>query len=386
MSKSIDSLLKQLLDSQAEQAKALETKLSAMASEGNTYTERMKQMEENLTQAMKKVLEMDNNIKDYHKDVGGKVEALDKKYCALFNIDPSLKGVIAPQDKGITPNAGEKMEDKKEEPAVDKSEKDGESPVMEKKDEEKNDKAEEMKEPMSEKKKAQEGEEMDDEEGEDEEAKAENSLGGINKNLQTVDSKSNLKRHRERPMGKGKDDKISVTGAPAIAQETTPEAVAKEVVAKPVASEQSASASVEALNAKIEAAIQKLASLTAPKPVASEDEITSVKNALALESKAKEEAISQMKALNEKFESLMAKVSTIEKSASTVEAKAAQIVASSGVEAVAISVDQTPVVETEEDVYKKFEALTGVEQRKFYLANKATIERHASSILRAKRS
>jgi uncharacterized coiled-coil DUF342 family protein len=157
-------------------------------------------------------------------------------------------------------------------------------------------------------------------------------------------------------------------------------------VAKPVASEQSASASVEALNAKIEAAIQKLASLTAPKPVASEDEIVSVKNALALESKAKEEAISQMKALNEKFESLMAKVSTIEKSASTVEAKAAQIVASNGVEAVAISVDQTPVAETEEDVYKKFEALAGVEQRKFYLANKATIERHASSILRAKRS
>jgi hypothetical protein len=384
MSKSIDSLLKQLLDSQAEQAKALETKLSAMASEGNTYTERMKQMEENLTQAMKKVLEMDNNIKDYHKDVGGKVEALDKKYCALFNIDPSLKGVIAPPDKGITPNAGEKMEDKKEEPAMEKKE----EPAMEKK-EEKDEKAEEMKEPMSEKKKAQDTDEglIDDEEEKDEEeAKAENSIGGINKNLQTVDSKSNLKRHRERPMGKGKDDKISVTGAPAIAQETTPEAVAKEVVAKPVASEQSASASVEALNAKIEAAIQKLASLTAPKPVASEDEITSVKNALALESKAKEEAISQMKALNEKFESLMAKVSTIEKSASTVEAKAAQIVASSGVEAVAISVDQTPVAETEEDVYKKFEALTGVEQRKFYLANKATIERHASSILRAKRS
>jgi hypothetical protein len=378
MSKSIDSLLKQLLDSQAEQAKALETKLTAMASEGNTYTERMKQMEENLTQAMKKVLEMDNNIKDYHKDVGGKVEALDAKYCAMFNIDPSLKGVIAPQDKGITPNAGEKMEDKKEEPATEKKE----EPAMEKEE----DKAEEMKEPMSEKKKAQDTDEglIDDEEEED--AKAENSLGGINKNLQTVDSKSNLKRHRERPMGKGKDDKISVTGAPAIAQETTPEAVAKEVVAKPVASEQSASASVEALNAKIEAAIQKLASLTAPKPVASEDEIVSVKNALALESKAKEEAISQMKALNEKFESLMAKVSTIEKSASTVEAKAAQIVASNGVEAVAISVDQTPVAETEEDVYKKFEALAGVEQRKFYLANKATIERHASSILRAKRS
>lgn len=378
MSKSIDSLLKQLLDSQAEQAKALETKLTAMASEGNTYTERMKQMEENLTQAMKKVLEMDNNIKDYHKDVGGKVEALDAKYCAMFNIDPSLKGVIAPQDKGITPNAGEKMEDKKEEPATEKKE----EPTMEKEE----DKAEEMKEPMSEKKKAQDTDEglIDDEEEED--AKAENSLGGINKNLQTVDSKSNLKRHRERPMGKGKDDKISVTGAPAIAQETTPEAVAKEVVAKPVASEQSASASVEALNAKIEAAIQKLASLTAPKPVASEDEIVSVKNALALESKAKEEAISQMKALNEKFESLMAKVSTIEKSASTVEAKAAQIVASNGVEAVAISVDQTPVAETEEDVYKKFEALAGVEQRKFYLANKATIERHASSILRAKRS
>jgi hypothetical protein len=84
---------------------------------------------------------------------------------------------------------------------------------------------------------------------------------------------------------------------------------------------------------------------------------------------------------------LMSKVSTIEKSAKTVEEKAAQIVSNHGTEAVAISVDHVaPVAETDSDVYKKFEALAGVEQRKFYLANKQTIERHASSVLRSKRS
>ena len=46
MSKSIDNLLKQLLDSQEAQTKAFEEKFTAFAGENNTYTERMKKMEE----------------------------------------------------------------------------------------------------------------------------------------------------------------------------------------------------------------------------------------------------------------------------------------------------------------------------------------------------
>ena len=135
------------------------------------------------------------------------------------------------------------------------------------------------------------------------------------------------------------------------------------------------------------ALLVELASLSQPKPEAN-TEVDSTKATLALETKAKEEAIAHMKALNDKFEALVAKVSTMEKSASTVEQKAAQIVASAGVEAVAVSLDHADksAVQTDDEVFKQFEALKGAEQRKFYLANKAIIERHASSLLRNKRS
>lgn len=373
MSKSIDNLLKQLLDSQEAQTKAFEEKFTAFAGENNTYTERMKKMEENLTEAMKKVLEMDTNIKDYHKAMGGKVEEMEAKYCAMF--EPKKD-----EDKKDAP-ADEKKEDSKEEKSEEKP-----KPMT---------KEEEVKSEPE--KKAEDGGEMEDEESEDEgEKEAANQLGGINKN-QTVNAPMNQKRHRENPLGKPRnnasDKKLIVDGAEPSAQETTeaPQAeevvqtpVAETTVSAPVASEAPASSALEVLNSKIEAAIQKLASLTLQKPQASTEVVVS--ESVALEAKAKEEATAKYKALEERFESLMAKVSTIEKSASTVEAKAAQIVSSHGTEAVAISVDQEVVAETDSDIYKKFEALTGVEQRKFYLANKQTIERHASSILRSKRS
>lgn len=365
MSKSIDNLLKQLLDSQEAQTKAFEEKFTAFAGENNTYTERMKKMEENLTEAMKKVLEMDTNIKDYHKAMGGKVEEMEAKYCAMF--EPK------------------KDEDKKE------------SPADEKKEDAKDEKSEEKPQPMTKEdepkeapaKKAEDDMEEKEDESEEGEKEAANQLGGINKN-QTVNAPMNQKRHRENPMGKPRnnasDKKLIVDGAEPSAEEVqeAPQAeevvqtpVAEEAVPAPVASEAPAPSAVELLNAKIEAAIEKLATMTIQKPQASTE--VAVSQAVALETKA-------YKALEEKFEALMAKVGSLEKSASTVETKAAQIVAKQGTEAVAISVDQEVVAETDSDIYKKFEALTGVEQRKFYLANKPTIERHASSILRSKRS
>jgi hypothetical protein len=366
MSKSIDNLLKQLLDSQEAQTKAFEEKFTAFAGENNTYTERMKKMEENLTEAMKKVLEMDTNIKDYHKAMGGKVEEMEAKYCAMF--EPKKD-----EDKKDAP-ADEKKEDSKEEKSEEKP-----KPMT---------KEEEVKSEPE--KKAEDGGEMEDEESEDEgEKEAANQLGGINKN-QTVNAPMNQKRHRENPLGKPRnnasDKKLIVDGAEPSAQETTeaPQAeevvqtpVAETTVSAPVASEAPAPSAVEVLNSKIEAALEKLASLTISKPQASTE--VAVSQAVALETKA-------YKALEDKFEALMAKVGSLEKSASTVETKAAQIVSKQGTEAVAISVDQEVVAETDSDIYKKFEALAGVEQRKFYLANKQTIERHASSILRSKRS
>lgn len=371
MSKSIENILKQLLESQESQVKAFDEKFATFAGENNTYTERMKKMEESLTEAMKKVLEMDNNIKDYHKNTGAKVEAMEAQYAKLF-------------------------EKKDETPATKKDEKNHEDtePESVKKQEE------EMEDDEEKKKKAkadcEKDEDADDEEkkagkfptekklitdGPD--AEAANDLGGINKN-QTVLTKPNQKRHKENPMGKPKN-----------AEEVLPETQASTEATETLASSESPAsvpAAVEeviddSIDAKIEAIAKKFASLTALKPVALEEELNSTKATMAFEVKAKEEAVSKYKALEEKFEMLMSKVSTIEKSAKTVEEKAAQIVSNHGTEAVAISVDHVaPVAETDSDVYKKFEALAGVEQRKFYLANKQIIERHASSVLRSKRS
>jgi hypothetical protein len=394
MSKSIVNLLKQLLESQESQAKAFDEKFATFAGENNTYTERMRKMEESLSDAMKKVLEMDNNIKDYHKATGAKVEAMEAQYSKMF----------APKTEGV--DEDESKHEKSEPASIKKQEEEMEDDEEKKKKQVKKDKKEHLKEDeeeMKDEKKLMAKKDCDDEdeeenEGEEKEPKAKkmppeqklpvdgpdaaNDLGGINKN-QTVLAKPNQKRHKENPLGKPKN-----------AEETTPETQASEAEVEPVASAEtpaSVSAAVaevvdDSIDAKIEAIAKKFASLTATKPAALEEELNSTRATMAMEVRAKEEAVTKYKALEEKFEMLMSKVNTIEKSAKTVEEKAAQIVSNHGTEAVAISVDTAPVAETDSDIYKKFETLKGVEQRKFYLDNKQIIERHASSVLRSKRS
>lgn len=393
MSKSIDNLLKQLLDSQEAQTKAFEEKFTAFANENCSYTERMKKMEDGLTEAMKKVLEMDANIKEYHKAMGGKVEEIEKRYAEMFK----------PEDENKERKKEEADHEKNETPSIEKKEQENMKDAEKKEKDEEKSKKEHLKEDTEEfnqekknlMKKGEEPSEEDEkkhkEDADDEEKEASNQLGGINKN-QTVNAPMNQKRHRENPLGKPRspsaDKKLIVDGGEPYGKETIEEAkaeqtaevapVAEEAVTAPVASETPSQSILD----KVEAALEKLASMTSKKPVASE---VAVSEAVALETKAKEEAIAKYKALEEKFESLMAKVSTIEKSASTVETKAAQLVAKQGTEAVAISTEQEVVAETDESIYKQFEALNGVDQRKFYLANKAIIERHASNILRQKR-
>ena len=398
MSKSIDNLLKQLLDSQEAQVKAFDEKFATFAGENNTYTERMKKMEESLTEAMKKVLEMDTNIKDYHKTTGAKVEAMEAQYAKMFG----------PKTDDEDTKKDEEKHEKSEPASIKKQEEEMEDDEEKKKKQIKKDKKEHLKEDeeeMKDEKKLmakEDCEKEDEDEGEEKKAgkfpsdkklivdgpdadaaEASNDLGGINKN-QTVLAKPNQKRHKENPLGKPKN-----------AEETLPETQASTEAVETLASSESpasvpaavAEVTDDSIDAKIEAIAKKFASLAALKPVALEEELNSTRATMAFEVKAKEEAVSKYKALEEKFEMLMSKVNTIEKSAKTVEEKAAQIVSNHGTEAVAISVDHVaPVAETDSDVYKKFEALSGVEQRKFYLANKQVIERHASSVLRSKRS
>lgn len=390
MSKSIDTILKELIESQTAQTVALNEKLSTLAGDNNTYFERMKKMEEGLTEAMKKVLEMDATMKDYSKEMGKKIDEMEGKYSSLYQ----------------APEKNPDNDDESKEIKV----------VIKKDDESENDMEKETKggkfkdnggmyQGPSEAKAEYEVSNTSAPARPDQEAKAEGDMGGnmiegVNKEVVTGQPKDEeedapkMKRNRGGKNATGKNCKETneEPQAEQVIEQPKAEAVkevkAEQAVPAPVASEEpSIKATAEALNSKIEAVLQKLASVSQPKPEAN-SEVESTKAALALEVKAKEEAIAHMKALNEKFEALVAKVSTIEKSASTVEQKAAQIVASTGVDAVAVSLDQVSksAEQTDEEVFKQFEALKGGEQRKFYLANKAVIERHASSLLRAKRS
>lgn len=388
MSKSIDTILKELIESQTAQTVALNEKLTTLAGDNNTYFDRMKKMEEGLTSAMQKVLEMDASMKECNMQLGKKVEDMEAKYSSLYQ-------------------SPEKMteDDKKEVPVVAPADKDAPAvPTME--DDKKNadfKKNNGMFQGPSEAKGEYEISNTSGPSKPDQEAKAEgegdaggNVIEGVNKEMVTGQPKDDeeedapkMKRNRGGKSAKESNEKLQaeqVTEQPKA--EVSNEVKAEQTVSAPVASEEpSVKATAEALNNKIEAVLQKLASLSQPKPEAN-SEVESTKATLALETKAKEEAIAHMKALSDKFEALVAKVSTMEKSASTVEQKAAQIVASAGVEAVAVSLDHADksASQTDDEVFKQFEALKGAEQRKFYLANKAIIERHASSLLRNKRS
>jgi hypothetical protein len=390
MSKSIDTILKELIESQTAQTMALNEKLTTLAGDNNTYFDRMKKMEEGLTSAMQKVLEMDASMKECNMQLGKKVEDMEAKYSSLYQSPEKMTEddkkeddgkIVAPTDKEA-PVAPTMEDDKK---VADFKKNNG------------------MFQGPSEAKGEYEISNTSAPSKPDQEAKAEgegdaggNVIEGVNKEMVTGQPKDDeeedapkMKRNRGGKSAKESNEKLQaeqVTEQPKA--EVSNEVKAEQNVPAPVASEEpSIKATAEALNNKIEAVLQKLASLSQPKPEAN-TEVDSTKATLALETKAKEEAIAHMKALSDKFEALVAKVSTMEKSASTVEQKAAQIVASAGVEAVAVSLDHADksAVQTDDEVFKQFEALKGAEQRKFYLANKAIIERHASAILRNKRS
>lgn len=395
MSKSIDTILKELIESQTQQTVALNEKLTAMAGDNNTYFERMKKMEDGLTEAMKKVLEMDASMKECNRDMAKKVEEMEAKYAGMYKAPEKMtEGEDDSEEDGAKVEIEVSKDDEKE---------------VAKKGGNFKDTGGRYQGPMDAKAEYEESGTEGPRRMDQEAKKAEgmpveggNVLEGINKEKVTGQPEDG---EEEAPKQKRVRGGKKATGKNCSAEESNESPKAEEAVEQPkaetskevkaedttvgsVASEESSiNATAKALNSKIEAVLEKLASVSQPKPEASA-EFEATKIALANEMKAKEEAIAHMKALNDKFEALMAKVSTIEKSASSVEQKAAQIVAHTGVEAVAVSVDQQPKAaeQTDEEVFKQFEALKGAEQRKYYLANKSVIERHASAILRAKRS
>lgn len=348
MSKSIELQLKELIEASVAQTKALSDKIDAQASDSNTYTERMKKMEDNLANAMKTVVGMDSSMKEFNKMVEGKLSELEKKYAGVN---------ISVQD-------GEEEDEEEEDGEMNKEEED---------------KEEEMKkEEASEAKCKPKAAEMPAPEETENTKDSENKIEGVNE--QVVVTKKKKKAKGKANEVEKIDEAANAEYEKSASTEEVTAPVAQEVKQEAKQEDSSVEKLAQALQSKIDSAIEKVASVTSMSNASTE-----LSEKLAQEVKAKEDAIRHFKALEEKFETLMAKVSKLETTEKTVEAKAAQIVASTGVDAVAVSVEsaQVPEQASDSDVFKKFESLNGAEQRKYYIENRAIIERHASALLRA---
>jgi len=186
-------------------------------------------------------------------------------------------------------------------------------------------------------------------------AKAENSIGGVNKH-EVVRTKQEVEEEGEGSfLDKKKDAKQANEVAPApVAEESTQDLV-------------------------IEEAVQKLAAIAQAK-IKAEQENVSMRDMLALETKAKTEAIAAVDALHKKFEALMGKVNQIEASDRSLETKAAKIVSAQGVEPLASSPENEVKAKTDADFLAEFESINDKrEQNKFFNANRIAIERAAFS-------
>ena len=141
----------------------------------------------------------------------------------------------------------------------------------------------------------------------------------------------------------------------------------------------------KSLDAVVEAAAERFASLAKAKKDAEEvANQTNVK--LAAETQAKTEAMAAVVALQAKFEALMGKVAQIETADKTVEAKAAKLISASGTEPVAMGVESEGT-KTDEDYLREFEAISDKRaQNKFFKQHADKISRAAQNNLRRPRS
>lgn len=131
----------------------------------------------------------------------------------------------------------------------------------------------------------------------------------------------------------------------------------------------------------VNAAVERFANVAKAKKEA-EEQLAKMGETLAHEKNAKSEAYAAVAQLQAKFEALMGKVAAIEASDKSIEMKAAKIVSATASEAVAVGMESAGI-KTDEDVMKQFEQIADArEKNKFFLANRAVIERVAMSNLK----
>lgn len=341
MSKSVES---KLAETEAQKV-ALEAQVTKLAGENDTYTKRMKDMEDSIQRAMDKMKDMEAKIGEYASQKALLDDKMETTAKSLADIN-----------------------------------------IVEKEDEEESEDGEE---------------EMTTE--------AENSIEGVNPQMVTGQPAPKKLKGKKAKAKATTVSAPEVTGNPEVNQkfEDKKEVKAEEVVVAPVAevvaevaptaeapvvekqAEVVAPAPVaeETVESKILSIVEKSTAELGAKFANTtlkfnelDAELAKARESLALEAKVKMEANATVQALTAKYEALLAKVSGIESNSKTVEEKVAKTVASLGVEPVSSmpteieSVAQTLAPKTAQEIIKEWESIQDAKaSRAFYVKHQDAI-------------
>lgn len=328
MSKSVEARLKE-----TEAAKvALETEVAKLAGENDTYTNRMKQMEDNIAVAMKRMAEMEQKMEEYAKMKA----TLDEK---MVETSANLQEMIESEDDEEEGEDAEKMAGNVIEGVNEK--------VV-----------------AGQKKKGK---------------KAKKSAEEVAPAPVAEEAKPEVKAEEVKPETKAE----VVAEAPKV-EEVAPTKVAEEVAPAPVAVEEApAPVAKEIVKDVVEALINEKVGEVASKFAMAQSkfneldaELVKAKETLALEAKVKEAAMATIAGLQAKYEALLSKVTGIESNTKTVEEKVAKQVANLGVEPVAAAVEGVGEVKekTAEEILAEFESIDDAKtKRAFYKKHEQSI-------------
>jgi hypothetical protein len=332
MSKSVEARLKE-----TEAAKvALETEVAKLAGENDTYTNRMKEMEDNISQAMKRMAEMEAKMEEYAKM---KATFDEKVVQTSANLQEMIESEQEDEEEGEDADkmAGNVIEGVNEKVIA------------------------------GQKKKGK---------------KAKKSAEEVAPTPVAEEAKPEVKAEEVKP-----EAKAEVVAEPAKVEEVAPTKVAEVVAPAPVAQEAApAPVAKDVVKDVVEALIsEKVAEVTSKFAMAQtkfnelDAELVKAKETLALEAKVKEAAMATVAGLQAKYEALLAKVSGIESNTKTVEEKVAKQVADLGVEPVVAAVESVGEVreKTAEEILAEFEAMTDAK------AKRAFYKKHEQSIVSA---
>jgi predicted nucleic acid-binding Zn-ribbon protein len=323
MSKSVEA---KLTEAEAEKV-ALETKVAKLAGENDTYTSRMKEMEDSIAKAMERMKCMEEKMGEYSKMKA----TLDSKM-------EETKAELATMDEDEDDAGGED---------TDPMEKDAENSIQG------------VNEKVIAGVKKKQGKK----------AKKAEAIAEVAPTAEAVavEKVAEVAPATEKVAEAPVVEKVAEVVAPApVAEEPKIETVAKDVVP-----------TID-LNALVEAKVAEMTSKfakTDSKFNELDAELAKAKETLALEAKVKAEAMATVKSLTEKYEALLSKVSGIESNSKTVEEKVAKQVASLGVEPISSTPLETEVAtKTPQDILKEWEGITDSKMaRQFYLRHSAEI-------------